>query len=209
VTTPLGGAALKGPKWAKRVAQTYNRLSDARDLLEQANSAKDIASGCGDLGDVITVAGGLVSRRGRGRNNNASGIDGTNNIDADKIVTNSRKRRQILHEGRSIPASSNNAKDALNRKYGTIESAQEKATRVRQLPDGRTRYYGEEVKAKKPGPTRGSTLVTEHDPKTGRVRTWYENYDHNGNVNRVNPKSVNGVVVNSQHYPPTGSELGL
>jgi RHS repeat-associated protein len=57
-TTPLGGAALKGPKWAKRVAQAYNRIGDARDLLEQAQSAKDIASGCGDLGDVVTVAGG-------------------------------------------------------------------------------------------------------------------------------------------------------
>jgi RHS repeat-associated protein len=76
-TTPLGGAALKGPKWAKRVAQAYNRIGDARDLLEQAQSAKDIASGCGDLGDIITVAGGLASRRGKGRNNNSSGIGDT------------------------------------------------------------------------------------------------------------------------------------
>jgi filamentous hemagglutinin len=79
--------------------------------------------------------------------------------------------------------------------------------RRRELPDGRIRYYSKEVPASKPGPTRGASLVTEVNPKTGQSRTWYENYDQSGNVNRVHPKTINGQVVNSQHYPPTGSEL--
>ena len=50
-------------------------------------------------------------------------------------------------------------------------------------------------------------MVTEYNPKTGGVKQWMESYDHNGNVNRVHPKSVNGQVVDSIHYPPTGAEL--
>jgi hypothetical protein len=77
-------------KWAKRVAQAYNRIGDARDLLEQAQSAKDIASGCGDLGDAITVAGGLASRRGRG-GDSSRGINNSNqgiNLDETGSYTN-------------------------------------------------------------------------------------------------------------------------
>ncbi len=31
-----------------------------------------------------------------------------------------------------------------------------------------------------------------------------KNYDHNGNVNRVHPKQINGQELNAQHYPLTG-----
>ena len=74
-------------------------------------------------------------------------------------------------------------------------------------PDGRVQYYDKERFAKNPGPTRGNSLVTEYNPKTGGVKQWMESYDHNGNVNRVHPKSVNGQVVDSIHYPPRGAEL--
>ena len=49
--------------------------------------------------------------------------------------------------------------------------------------------------------------MTEYNPKTGHVRTWSESYDHQGNVNRVHPKTINGQRLNAQHYPPTGTEL--
>ena len=39
-------------------------------------------------------------------------------------------------------------------------------------------------------------------------RQWMESYDQKGKVSRVHPKSQNGQALNSQHYPPTGKELG-
>ncbi|WP_229803803.1 hypothetical protein, partial [Litchfieldella qijiaojingensis] len=88
-------------------------------------------------------------------------------------------------------------------------SAQQNAVKVRQLPDGRIRYYEAERAARNPGPTRGSSYVTEYNPANGNVRSWNEAYDQAGNVNRVHPKMINGQVVDSQHYPPTARELGL
>ena len=97
---------------------------------------------------------------------------------------------------------------ALNKKLDALEKAQIKAVRTKTLPDGRVRYYDKERPANTPGPTRGSSFVTEYNPKTGSVRQWNESYDQAGNVNRVHPKSINGQSVISQHYPPTKSELG-
>ncbi len=99
------------------------------------------------------------------------------------------------------------ASDALKAKYSTLEGAQKHAVRTKELPDGRIRYYSKEKPATKPGPTRGASMCTEYDPKTGRVKQWYENYDHSGSVIRVHPKSLNGERLNSLHFPPTGSEL--
>jgi len=58
-----------------------------------------------------------------------------------------------------------------------------------------------------PGPTRGSSYVTEYNPNTGQVRSWQECYDQAGSVNRVHPKSLNGQDLIGQHYPPTKAEL--
>ena len=101
-----------------------------------------------------------------------------------------------------------NAREALNSKLSALETAEGNASKVRNLPDGRTRYYSVEKPASRPSPTRGSSYVTESTPKTGRVRAWQESYDQVGKVNRVHPKIVNGQQVNAQHYPPTGKELG-
>ncbi len=125
---------------------------------------------------------------------------------ADKVVDTSRAVNRSAPNGR--PASSVNAGDALNRKLRALEGAQQNAVRSRTLPDGRTRYYGPETPATNPGPTRGRSVVTEYDPKTGNVRQWMENYDHAGNVVRVRPSMRNGEVLRGQHYPPTGRELG-
>ena len=123
----------------------------------------------------------------------------------------------LVHNGRKCnfsaashgaPASSVNAGDALARKLKALESAQQNAVRTRTLPDGRTRYYGPETPATNPGPTRGRSLVTEYDPKTGDVRQWMENYDHSGDIVRVHPKMKNGEILQGQHYPPTGNEVG-
>jgi hypothetical protein len=42
---PFGESALKGPKWIQQTAQLYNRVGDAKELLERADSAKDVLYG--------------------------------------------------------------------------------------------------------------------------------------------------------------------
>ncbi|WP_116964014.1 hypothetical protein [Fastidiosibacter lacustris] len=102
-----------------------------------------------------------------------------------------------------------NAQSALRAKLSGLEKAQQNAARVREMPDGRIRYYEAERAARNPGPTRGSSYVTEYNPANGNVKSWNEAYDQAGNVNRVHPKMINGQTINSQHYPPTARELGL
>ncbi|WP_165011088.1 hypothetical protein [Neisseria yangbaofengii] len=105
------------------------------------------------------------------------------------------------------PASSVNAQKALRSKLSGLQGAQKSAVKIRNLPDGRIRYYDREVPAKKEGHTRGASFVTEYNPATGNVRQWMESYDSNGNVIRIHPKSINGQTISGQHYPPTGSEI--
>ncbi|MFK7974280.1 MAG: hypothetical protein AB8B66_05415 [Rickettsiaceae bacterium] len=60
------------------------------------------------------------------------------------------------------------------------------------------------------GPTRGSSsFVTEYNPKNGRVRSWQENYTHNGKINRVRLQDIDGQKVKSFHNPMTGYEQSL
>lgn len=99
-----------------------------------------------------------------------------------------------------------NAQVALHAKMRALQGAQNTAVKKETLPDGRIRYYEQEKSSRTPGPTRGSAYVTEHNPKTGQVRSWYESYNHQGSVNRVHPKTLNGQNLTAQHYPPTGAE---
>src|SRR5690606_610353 len=100
-----------------------------------------------------------------------------------------------------------NAQAALRAKFSGLQKAQETAATTRMLPDGRVRYYTQEVPARTEGATRGASFVTEFDPRTGDTRQWMESYDHAGSVIRVHPKAINGQPLDAQHYPPTGTEL--
>lgn len=87
-----------------------------------------------------------------------------------------------------------------------LQEAQKDAVKIKNLPDRRIRYYDVERPARTPGPTRGSSYVTEYNPITGQVRQWNECYDHFGNINRVHPKNIDGQDLYSQHCPPTKKE---
>ena len=95
----------------------------------------------------------------------------------------------------------------LARKLRALQKAQDSAANVRTLPDGRVRYYDQEIPSAKPGPTRGRSHVTEWNPQTGQVRAWEETYDQAGEVNRVHPKMNNGEVLDLPHYPPTKADI--
>ena len=100
-----------------------------------------------------------------------------------------------------------NAQAALNQKLRALQDAQKKSVKTEEFADGRIRYYEKERLSKTPGPTRGSSHVTEFNPQTGQVRSWSECYDHQGNINRIHPKMIDGQQVHGQHYPPTKAEV--
>ncbi len=100
-----------------------------------------------------------------------------------------------------------NAQAALNQKMLALQKAQKTAVRTQKFSDGRIRYYAAEQPSNIPGPTRGASYVTEHNPITGQVRSWIESYDQKGNVNRIHPKMIDGRSISCQHYPPTKVEL--
>ncbi|RAW82758.1 hypothetical protein CKY01_21835 [Photorhabdus laumondii subsp. clarkei] len=95
----------------------------------------------------------------------------------------------------------------LNRKLRALQKAQGSAVNIRELPDGRIRYYDKEALARTEGPTRGRSHVTEWNPSTGSVRSWEETYDHSSKVNRVHPKMKDGQVLGLPHYPPTKADI--
>jgi RHS repeat-associated protein len=61
---------------------------------------------------------------------------------------------------------------------------------VRELQNGRYRFYDNVKPSRTSGAMKGARLVREWDPTTGSKRTWYETVDHNGNVRSVAPKPV-------------------
>lgn len=113
----------------------------------------------------------------------------------------------VLRIGEEFAAKCPKSADILLSKLSALRDAQRTAARTITLPDGRIRYYDEEMLARTPGPTRGASYVTEWDPSTGAIRSWMESYDQAGNVIRVHPKMINGLVDDLPHYPPTGKEL--
>ncbi|KZB80374.1 hypothetical protein AVL48_12800 [Amycolatopsis regifaucium] len=58
---------------------------------------------------------------------------------------------------------------------------------IRELSDGRVRFYGEIAEARTAGEMLGRRLVREWDPSTGVTRIWHETLDHAGNVRIVRP----------------------
>ncbi|MGE3432836.1 MAG: RHS repeat-associated core domain-containing protein [Ramlibacter sp.] len=68
---------------------------------------------------------------------------------------------------------------------------------VKEMENGRVRYYGEVQAANKTGEMAGRRYVHEFNPATGRSRGWHETVDHAGNVRQVRPELNNG---SKKHY---------
>lgn len=68
---------------------------------------------------------------------------------------------------------------------------------VKQLENGRFRYYGEVQPANKAGEMAGRRYVHEFNPASGGSRGWHETVDHAGTVRQVRPELNNGTKT---HY---------
>ncbi len=95
---------------------------------------------------------------------------------------------------RGLAASSKQAAD-LSKHLGYAEKYGKGG--VKELQNGRTRYYGEVQPASKAGEMAGRRYVHEFNPATGRSRGWHETVDHSGNVRQVRPELNNGTKT---HY---------
>lgn len=76
-------------------------------------------------------------------------------------------------------------------KYGTGS--------IKELENGRVRFYGKLKLARTKGEMVGARYVREWNPDTGYKRDWYETLDHNGNVRQIRPNTniTDGIKV---HY---------
>ena len=76
-------------------------------------------------------------------------------------------------------------------KYGTGS--------IKELENGRFRFYEEIKPVRTNGEMAGARHVREWDPYSGLKRDWYETIDHNGNIRQVrpDPNITGGVKV---HY---------
>ena len=199
--------------------QTSELLSQARassDIPESLKNAMGAVQLFNTNAKIFLVAGGVADGTAQAGVDIAAGLGF--DVGPDKAAS-AAKWAAILLAGKgakatastgkvvATEATSANAQAALRAKLSGLQKAQETAAVTKTLPDGRIRYYTQEVPARTEGPTRGASFATEFDPKTGNTRQWMESYDKSGAVIRVHPKSINGQSVDAQHYPPTGAEL--
>jgi hypothetical protein len=135
------------------------------------------------------------------------------NRGVEKLVTPEEQLREALsnsnvyHQIDNINVSSPNAGAALRAKLSVLSNVQLKAETSETLLNGRVRYYTKFRNARTPGPTTGARLVTEYNPKTGTVIQWNETYDQRGLVNRIHLKNINGIQIDSPHFPPILREI--
>jgi hypothetical protein len=78
---------------------------------------------------------------------------------------------------------------------------------VRELQNGRFRFYGEITPARTPGEMAGARLIREWDPATGATRNWYETLDHAGTVRSVAPKPIT-EPLNHRMFDEAGNYMG-
>jgi len=86
-------------------------------------------------------------------------------------------------------------------KYGTGS--------IKELENGRVRFYGKLKLARTKGEMVGARYVREWNPDTGYKRDWYETLDHNGNTRQIRPNTniTDGIKVHYR-YDADGNYIG-
>ncbi|MBC9731521.1 hypothetical protein H8R17_45120, partial [Streptomyces sp. TRM68367] len=80
---------------------------------------------------------------------------------------------------------------------------------IKELGNGRIRFYGNVTPARNPGEMIGRRLVREWDPGTDSTRIWHETLDTSGNVRIVRPDvSVTGGRKVHYMFDPEGNFTG-
>ena len=86
-------------------------------------------------------------------------------------------------------------------KYGTGS--------IKELENGRFRFYGKLKPARTKGEMAGLRQVREWDPYSGLKRDWFETVDHNGNIRQVRPDpNITGGVKVHYMFDSEGNYIG-
>ena len=86
-------------------------------------------------------------------------------------------------------------------KYGTGS--------IKELPDGRFRFYEEIKPARTQGEMAGARHVREWNPQTGAKRDWYETIDNLGNTRQVRPSpDITGGIKVHYMFDVSGNYTG-
>ncbi|SEQ47000.1 hypothetical protein SAMN03080615_01568 [Amphritea atlantica] len=211
--TGVGGAFIVAKRGLSLFKQLGRLLVSLGKALKKSELSKRIVSKLSNKPERFEIRRPEAQELSEPKRVEGNGNDGTmggQSVVPDNSVSGLDKflPQGTFENGLDLPATSvPHAPVSLNRKLRVLQDAQQTAARTETLKDGRVIYYGSEVPARNPGSTRGASLVTEYQPETGRVRQYYESYDHDGAANRVHPKLIDGQVVDSQHYPLTKKEL--
>ena len=140
-------------------------------------------------------------------------VGGVWGIWSEEILSPEEQLNAALHESKiyeqinDVQASNPNASRALINKLSRLERVQVFADKIEITPEGAIRYFDKFRPARTEGRTVGSRFVTQFNPKTGDVTMWNEAYDTSGVVNRIHLKNINGIDINSSHFPPTLKDL--
>lgn len=181
----LGGSK---PANAPADSSQAQHMSDAQSL---GNSAAAVVG--------VTGAGGWLGRA-------ASWFSKEKEPGKELVGAEERARNldDVSPESTSNPAS---ALQGQNLKEYYRQAEKYGAAGVKELENGKFRFYGDTKAANTPGQMAGSRFVREWDPATGNTRNWYETLDHSGQVRSVAPKPVTGPM-NHRIFDAWGNYIG-
>jgi hypothetical protein len=111
--------------------------------------------------------------------NRLQNIDDLSRMSLDDILSNSNILNNAAHNAAQYDKLSTFYR--LSEKYGKGG--------VKNLENGRIRFYGQITRAAKPGEMVGRRVVREWNPANGNMRTWMESLDGNANVRIVRPET--------------------
>ncbi len=127
-----------------------------------------------------------------------------------RVALKARKSRAIPESGNNfVPkgTGATSSKQGANLREHLRQTEKYGQGGVKELQNGKNRYYGNVSPANKPGEMAGRRTVREWDPATGNKRTWHETVDHNGNVRIVRPQRSDNVK-NHYQFDSNGNYTG-
>jgi hypothetical protein len=129
------------------------------------------------------------------------------------------KRHKVLFKGRSASTVARRAAGGMSaerkalcetHKIKVLNSGIRQAAEggfIRELPDGRIRYYSVETPARTADYMRGERYVVEHNTRTGRVKSWKETVNQQGKIEMIHLDTINGMILEVPHCPYTPPDL--
>ena len=134
------------------------------------------------------------------------------NLDCQENITNAEgfgDAAETSYGKSSSISGADNIADAARLKEYYKQAEKYGTGSIKELENGRFRFYEEIKPARTNGEMAGARHVREWDPYTGLKRDWYETIDHNGNIRQVRPDpNITGGVKVHYMFDSEGKYIG-